>query len=292
MSTTDLPRATWLEFQRHHEERADAATADHRARREAHDSHPVEDFLFQYYNYPPAKLRRWHPGLGVVLAGAAGMPRGSWRFYRAVGDAVTFDLEAFLAERGDTVDFVRRLLSASLARPAQLRCFGLHEWAMVYQLGEGEVRHTALPLRLSPAQTDAVLEAHPVRCTHFDAFRFFTPPARPLNATAPTRSTQVYLEQPGCLHAGMDLYKWAFKLSPLVPSDLVLDAFALARDIRVLDMQASPYDLRALGYDPVPIETAAGKAAYVEGQRRFSARSQELRRALLAVIDAATLPGA
>ena len=163
---------------------------------------------------------------------------------------------------------------------------------MVYQLGEGEVRHTALPLRLSPAQTDAVLEAHPVRCTHFDAFRFFTPPARPLNATAPTRSTQVYLEQPGCLHAGMDLYKWAFKLSPLVPSDLVLDAFALARDIRVLDMQASPYDLRALGYDPVPIETAAGKAAYVEGQRRFSVRSQELRRALLAVIDAATLPGA
>ena len=58
------------------------------------------------------------------------------------------------------------------------------------------------------------------------------------------------MEQPGCLHAGMDVYKWAFKLTPLVPSDLVADAFDLAREIRVLDMEASPYDLRELGYDP------------------------------------------
>jgi hypothetical protein len=51
---------------------------------------------------------------------------------------------------------------------------------------------------------------------------------------------------------GMDVYKWAFKLSPLVPSDLVADAFDLAREIRLLDMQASPYDLRELGYEAVP----------------------------------------
>ena len=30
----------------------------------------------------------------------------------------------------------------------------------------------------------------------------------------------------------MDLYKWAYKLSPLVPSELVADCFELAREIR------------------------------------------------------------
>ena len=39
-------------------------------------------------------------------------------------------------------------------------------------------------------------------------------------------------EQPGCLHANMDLYKWAFKLAPFAPAELVADCFALARDIR------------------------------------------------------------
>ena len=65
-----------------------------------------------------------------------------------------------------------------------------------------------------PAGTAEVVEDNRVRCSHFDAFRFFTAPARPLNLLAPTRETQHELEQPGCLHANMDLYKWAYKLSP------------------------------------------------------------------------------
>ena len=32
--------------------------------------HPVADFLFTYYSYRPAQLRRWHPGAGAVLADA------------------------------------------------------------------------------------------------------------------------------------------------------------------------------------------------------------------------------
>ena len=137
----------------------------------------------------------------------------------------------------------------------------------------------------APGGTDEVVERHGIRCSHFDAFRFFTEDAAPRNALQPTRDGQVALEQPGCLHAGMDVYKWAFKLTPLVPSDLVADAFDLAREIRVLDMQASPYDLRELGYDPVPIETAEGKAAYLERQRDFAERSNALRRRLLDVLD-------
>ena len=136
--------------------------------------------------------------------------------------------------------------------------------------------------------TDAVVEAHPVRCTHFDAFRFFTPSAVPLNRLQPTRATQPELEQPGCLHATMDLYKWALKLGPATPGELVADCFELAADVRTLDMRASPYDLRDDGYEPVAIETPEGKAAYVAAQRGFAERGAALRARLLEVCDAIT----
>ena len=82
----------------------------------------------------------------------------------------------------------------------------------------------------------------------------------------------------------MDIYKWAYKLIPVVPSDLLLDAFELATTIRQMDMRASPYDLSDLGYQPVAIETAAGKAEYVAAQREFAASAQLLRGRLLAVL--------
>jgi hypothetical protein len=162
----------------------------------------------------------------------------------------------------------------------------MHEWAMVYRLEEDEVRHRGWPLRLGAAGTDAVVDSLQLRCTHYDAFRFYTPPARSLNLLQPTRERQEALEQPGCLHAGMDLYKWAMKLSPAVPSELTMDCFDLAREIRELDMRASPYDLSALGYAPVPIETAAGRAEYAAQQRGFAERGQLLRTRLLAALDA------
>ncbi len=281
-----LPLAEWQAAEAAHEERVDAATAAHLARREAGESHPVEDFLFTYYSHRPGRLRRWHPGAGVVLDGAADLPRSRWRHYRQVGPGAALDAPAYLRERGDTVRFVRTLLTATAGRAPHLACFGLHEWAMVYRLPEGDVRHTGWPLRLGAAGTDEVVEALRVRCTHYDAFRFYTAPARPLNAVQPTRETQVALEQPGCLHAGMDLYKWAHKLSPAVPSGLVMDCFELAREVRELDMRASPYDLTGLGYDPVRVETAEGRAAYAGAQRAFAARGQVLRGRLLAALDA------
>jgi hypothetical protein len=98
------------------------------------------------------------------------------------------------------------------------------------------------------------------------------------------------MEQPGCLHANMDLYKWAYKLAPAIPSDLTADCFDLARAVRELDMRAAPYDLRPLGYEPVEIETPGGKAAYVEAQRDFGAQAQVLRRRLIEACDT-LLPG-
>ena len=282
---TRLPAAEWTALARAHVERADALTAGHRARRATGTRHPVEDFLYEYYSARPAQLRRWHPGPGVVLApGADGpAPHAAWRWYATGGDgAVALDLDAFLADRGDTVAFVARLLAATASRPAHTGCFGLHEWAMVYR--DEEHRHP-LPLRLGQAGTDAVVEAHPVRCSHFDAFRFFTPAAVGRNRLRPSRATQVEMEQPGCLHATMDLYKWAYKLGAAVPGELLLDCFVLAADVRVLDMRASPYDLRGAGYEPVAIETPEGKAQYVAAQRESARRGAELRARLLEVCD-------
>lgn len=277
-----LERTEWMPLATAHAERADALTAAHRARASRAEKHPVEDFLFTYYSYKPAILRRWHPGVGVVLRDAP--ERAAWRWYRAAGDGVTVDATAFRSEKGSMFRGILNLLRATAARPASFGCFGLHEWAMAYR--SDEVRHP-VPLRLGREGTDAVVDAHQLTCTHFDAFRFFTPEAVPLNRTPLSRDDQVRREQPGCLHAGMDVYKWAVKLGPLVPGTVLLDAFELARDIRTLDMEASPYDLSAWGYGSVAIETPEGKAVYVARQRALSARGQALRQRL---IDAVAAP--
>jgi hypothetical protein len=92
-------------------------------------------------------------------------------------------------------------------------------------------------------------------------------------------------EQGGCLHTNMDLYKLAYKLTPLFPTELVADCFALARQIRELDMRASPYDLSALGLAAVAVETSTGRAEYVAAQQRFADSAGKLRTRLLAMLE-------
>jgi len=285
-----LTEEEWHSLEVAHHDRVDAVTAARLSRRQGHRKHPVEDFLFTYYSHRPAQLRRWHPGPGVVLEGAS--ERADWKFYRYADGAAHVNLEAFLAARSTAVRFVRDLLTATASRPPHLGCFGLHEWAMVYRQTPEQLRHADWPLRLGTAATDDVVESHQVACSHFDAYRFFTAHARPLNALAPSRDSQPATEQPGCLHANMDLYKWAYKLSPAIPSALTLDGFDLAREVRELDMRAAPYDLRALGYEPVEIETPEGKATYVAAQRDFATRAQALRRRLIDACDALISPPA
>ncbi|MEV1287257.1 3-methyladenine DNA glycosylase [Micromonospora sp. NPDC049679] len=279
-----LAPATWRARRAAHENIVDGWLSGHLERRRTGRKHPVEDFLFTYYSHRPAQLRRWHPGAGVVLAGAD--PNEFGRDYRTVDGGITLDTPALLARRGESAAWVRTLLVATAGRSAHFGCFGMHEWAMVYRQTQDEVRHNAWPLRLSPEQTAQTVEQNRIRCSHFDAYRFFTAPARPLNLLSPTRERQLDNEQPGCLHANMDLYKWAYKLSPLVCSELVAEAFALARDIRTLDMRASPYDLAALGYPPVSVETPEGRAEYAAAQRGFAERAAPLRARLIDAIDA------
>jgi hypothetical protein len=263
-----------------HEERVDAWVAPHLERRREGLPHPVHDFLFTYYSRRPAALRRWHPGYGVVVGEPDAADHLGLKGYVAVPGGATVSAE-HVASQHVLLTTLLRLLKATASRTPQLGCFGMHEWAMVYRLDQDEVRHAAWPLRLGPAGTDAVVERHRIACSHFDAFRFFTAPARPRNTLQPGRDDRADLEQPGCLHAGMDLYKHAFRLSPMVPSELVADCFALARDIRVLDMRASPYDLGGLGYSPVRVETTEGKQEDVAAQREFAERGAPLRDALV-----------
>ncbi|NKX54332.1 3-methyladenine DNA glycosylase [Arthrobacter mobilis] len=294
-----LPASRWVPRAEAYRRRAARYTEAYLARRSAGHRHPVEDFLFTYYTHKPGQLLRWHPGPGVVLAGDEARGRAGWKYYRALtaaerqaaglaGDdaAVTFDAARFLADRAATVDFVRIILAGTASRPARFACFGLHEWAMAYKSAVNGIRHEYLDLRLGAEGTDAVVESSRIGCSHFDAFRFYAPQAVPLNTLQPTRETQRLLEQPGCLHANMDLYKWAYKLTPAVPGELLLDCFELAWRIREMDMQASPYDLSGWGYEPIEIETAAGRARYAAAQRAFAAEAQVLRGRLLETLEA------
>lgn len=271
-----LSTSEWRPLAEAHAARVDDFVQPHLARRADQVKHPVHDFLFTYYSQRPAQLRRWHPGYGVALEDAD--EHAGLKGYG--GDPVSVTA-AYVVSQRPLLTQLHALLTATAARAPQLGCFGLHEWAMVHRSAEHGTRH-AWPLRLGPEGTDAVVESHRIACSHFDAFRFFTPTARPLNILQPARDDRTAFEQPGCLHAGMDLYKHAFRLTPMVTSDLVADCFELARDIRVLDMRAAPYDLAGLGFEPVRIETAAGKAAYVEAQRGFAERGAPLRARLVA----------
>ncbi|WP_051309983.1 MULTISPECIES: hypothetical protein [Thermocrispum] len=281
-----LPAERWRERAAAHAARVDRYLQPHLARRKAGVKHPVYDFLFTYYSYRPGQLRRWHPGFGVALAEAKEYTGLKGYAPVAAGSSVprhtvTISRDYVTSQR-PLVESLHRLLTATARRPGNFGCFGLHEWAMVYRLSEDQTRHSAWPLRLGSAGTDAVVEQHRIACSHFDAYRFFTPAARPLNTLSPGRDDRAEFEQPGCLHAGMDLYKHAFRLSPMVSSDLVADCFELAWDIRVLDMRASPYDLSDLGFEPVRIETPEGKREYVQAQRTFTERAAPLRQRLIA----------
>ena len=277
-----LEQAAWSAREQRHVERVDAFVAPHQERARRGEAHPVWDFLFTYYSLKPRQLRRWHPGFGVALAGPAARRFLDRPGYGLRGPVVGVTRE-HLSARVETVAYLARLLRATANRPARMNCFGLHEWAMVYRTPE--VRHAQVPLRLGAAGTDAVVESMPLRCSHFDAYRFFTPRAVHRNAEPLSRAGQVATEQPGCIHANMDLYRACYKLGPLTSSDLLVDCLELAADARELDMRASPYDLSGLGFAPIAIETQAGRAAYVRAQQDIADRAAPLRTALADTCD-------
>jgi len=272
----------WKPLALTHAEQVDAWSLGHRTRHG--ERHPIDDFLWHYYSFRPAHLRRWHPGIGVALEGAE--EHASWPHY-VRRDALTFVDPSGIGDRARSLAWMRDLLQRTLDREPRFGCFAMHEWAMVYGLEQHEVRHEQAPLRLSPTEIRDVVDRGTLRCTHYDAFRFYTPGAAPLNESAPTRADQIEREQPGCLHANMDVYKWCYKATPFVSSELTRDAFGLARELRLLDVQASPYDLRAWGVESIDVETQEGRADFVARQRILATQANALRVRLVTELDLA-----
>jgi len=192
-------------------------------------------------------------------------------------DSVSYEWPEFQPRDVNQAAWIAQLCGNVLSKPARFACHGLHEWAMVYRQNAEELRHQAHGLRLTQDELAAFIESQTICCSHYDAFRFFTAEANPRNTLKPTLETRQEMEQGGCLHTSMDLYKWAYKLWPWIGSDLVADAFEVAVAGRFMDMRASPYDLDALGFIPIRIETEEGREEYRREQQRITALAEPVR---------------
>lgn len=288
-----LSSAEWKRQRDAHLERATQHTRPARERRDRGIPHPIADFLFRYYPFPFSLLETWVPGIGVALQVpeenlddiAPLLAKG-----HAFQDGRLFaDPRTLTDKERARLAWIRELLTATRDRPPHFACHGLHEWAMVYR-GQ-EVRHEkTTPLRLPQREIDAIVESRPIVCSHHDAFRFFASEARPMNRLQPALETRLQHEQPGCVHANMDLYKWAAKSMPWAGSALLFDCFTLAVELRDLDMRASPYDLTAWGCEPICIETPEGRRRYESEQRRLAEKAAPLRRRLIDCLELTLAP--
>lgn len=280
-----LADEAWLGRAAEHAERVEKWIRPRRLRRARTESHPVHDFLFDYYRYSTGKLAEWHPSPWESLeASPSARERFTPPHYCLEGGFVRRNIRQLSPKAAGRLYWTRDLLTKTHSRSPWLGCFGVHEWAMVY--GGEDVRHEkTAALRLSREEINRFVDERPIVCTHFDAFRFFSPAAKPMNLVEPKLQARDQFEQPGCIHANMDLYKWAYKSMPWVGSDLLWDAFELAIQLRELDMRASPYDLRPFGYEPIRVETAGGRAEYRNVQEALSVRSQSVRSRLIQALD-------
>ena len=274
-----MDQEAWLAEREAHRERVEPWVRDRLERGQRGEKHPVYDFLFEYYAFRPAHLKRYSPGLGVLLEEAERFSLDWPDHYTISERGAIIEVSAFQTRRLPMLRWGIRFLKTTLERAPVFHCFGLHEWAMVYRTPE--VRHDKVPLRLSQQELARFVESQNLCCTHFDAFRFFTLEAKPRNRYELERSSVTEHDQPGCIHANMDLYKWSFHQAPFIASKLIADAFELAWMARKIDMRASPYDLSALGFEPIAIETRAGREEYVAWQRKLHELSQPVRERVL-----------
>jgi len=288
--SSSLAKSDWQALAKSHRDEICGWTIPYRVRRRARQSHPVQDFLFVYYRYSSKKLETWHPGAGVRLQGAADHQRQfSNDAYRLIDQAdLVCDPKLMSSKLQTSLGWIADLLKRTQQNRPNFSCLGLHEWAMVYH-GQ-HVRHEkTTKFRLSQNEIDEVVQSRPLTCTHFDAFRFYAIDAKPLNRTQPTLDDRPSQEQPACIHANMDLYKWAFRSMPWIGSDLLSRCFKLALFARQIDMRASPYDLSDLAdgeqYPPIKIETPQGRIEYEQQQREIAARAAVLRGELIAKIE-------
>ncbi len=273
-----LTQCEWRTRVARHRDSISSYVAERLERMAAHVKHPVHDFLFEYFSFRPSQLQRWSPGADVLLEGADAGDL-EWKEFLTQDGGLILRADSFPDHRLKFLEWTIGYLEGIAGRPASFNCLGLHEWAMVYH--SPEIRHSATPLRLSPDQIAEFVDREGLRCTHFDAYRFFTPDAAPRNRLQLTRQDTGEHDQKGCVHVTMDLYKYAYKLAPWSSGELIADAFLLAWEARQIDMRASPYDLSSFGLQPLFIETREGREEYIELQRGLSHKAEPVRERLI-----------
>lgn len=274
-----LPEEAWGKLKNHHEDELSRILDPYLKKRSMQQKDPVLDFLFEYYAFRPSHLKRWSPGLGVHLESNSNDDLPEISELKVSGNRAFLDSNLIPNKRLSSLEWILSLLRKTSQNKPFFGCFGMHEWAMVYKADS--IRHENLPLRLSKKEIADFVESRPLLCTHFDAFRFFTEPARPLNKHKLSRDNFDEMEQPGCLHTNMDLYKWAFKLYPWISSEILREAFFNAVETRKTDMQASPYDVTEIGLEPIKIENDSGRKVYLEKQTVIFERSIPIREKII-----------
>lgn len=275
---TRLEPEQWKRQKSVHEHKISELIDGYLERRSHQQKDPVMDFLFEYYAFRPSYLKSWSPGLGKLLIDGTSH---NWRFdeMESINGDTFLSIKYFDRSRISSLQWILEVLKQSANRKPSFGCFGMHEWAMVYKADR--VRHDYLSLRMDEEELAEFVESRPLVCTHYDAFRFFTDEAKPQNKHELNRDNFVEMEQPGCLHTNMDLYKWAFKMYPWISSNTIRQAFELAVETRVMDMKASPYDLRERGLEPIKIETKEGREEYMKKQRIIFEKSKPIRQQLI-----------
>lgn len=274
-----IPEAKWMDEKAAHEIRVDDLLNEYLEARSRHEKNPVMDFLFEYYAFRPANLRKWSPGIGQHLSFSDFHELPEISELSIDNDVAFVDPKLFPVKRISSLKWMLNMLKNAQSKKPSFGCFGMHEWAMVYR--SENPRHSQVPMRIEPDELAEFVESRPLLCTHFDAFRFFTEPAKPMNRFELSRQTFHETEQPGCIHSNMDLYKWAFKMYPWISSSLILEAFELAVEARYIDMQASPYDLREQGLEPIKIETDAGRKEYKQKQEMIFEKGIPIREQII-----------
>jgi len=289
-------------------------------RMHAVQKHPVFNFIHSYYQFSGMELKTYSPGLGIFLEdfeNSISMSSSSSSFSSSISTSkqstenillhpmlqkldgtnawgIIPSLDCYPPRRYSMLAVKRAhdILEATVSRSPNFGCFGLHEWAMLYSnrgkspIDKSDRHQPHLDLRVSQSTIDDVVESTAITCTctHFDAWRFFSPAAQPLNIINPlTRSDQPRYEQPACIHATMDLFKYAYQLYPFVSSELIRECLIVAIDARKIDIRASPYDVSHIeGCErPLFIEQSEGKLEYFQEQTALYTRSFPIREKLL-----------
>lgn len=277
--TTTLSHQEWNANVEAHRSRLSAIVDNHILTRTHGIKHPVYDFLFSYYSFSSGQLLRWSPGVNVRLE-AKTQEELDWKdYFGRDQEYYSIDTRLFPERRIPFLKWTINYLKLTAERPPIYHCFGLHEWAMLYK--SQNKQHPHVPLRVEQKVLDDLVQERPLCCSHYDAFRFFTPEAKPMNKSLLQRDTVPLHEQPGCIHANMDLYKLGYKIAPFISSDLLAELFLLARKAREIDMRASPYDISEYGFAAIPIETKEGREEYVAEQKQLFIDGQELRTSLI-----------